>query len=77
MDLPSKIDRTAVRKVKVKDSRSDFDFWQSQPYETRLATLESIRREYHEWKYGHQPGFQRVYSIAKLGELEKEQEDNR
>ena len=33
--------------------------------ETWEGALEEIRREYHRWKYGAEPGFQRVYSIAK------------
>ncbi|WP_217650638.1 hypothetical protein [Spirulina major] len=30
----------------------------------RLATLEQIRREYHQWKYHAEPRLQRVYSIT-------------
>jgi hypothetical protein len=30
-----------------------------------LAALEQIRQEYHRWKYGVQPRFQRVYRIVK------------
>ena len=64
MHPTSGIDKTVVRKVKLKDAQSDFAFWQSQPHKVRLATLESIRREYHQWKFGHEPRFQRVYSVA-------------
>ena len=60
-----KVDRTSIKKVKMKEVKSDFSFWQTKPYEVRLATLESIRQEYNRWKYGTQPGFQRVYSIVK------------
>ncbi len=52
-------------KVPLRQRKSNFAYWQSQPYEVRLATLEQIRREYHEWRYGAEPRFQRVYSIAK------------
>lgn len=54
-----------VRKVKITEQGNDFAYWQSQPYHVRLATLEQIRREYHLWKHGSEPEFQRVYSIVK------------
>ncbi len=60
--------RTGIAKVCVKldvhERRTDFAYWQSQPYEARLAALEEIRQEYHRWKYGAEPRFQRVYSVA-------------
>jgi hypothetical protein len=31
-------------KVPLKQRTSDFAYWQSQPYDVRLATLEQIRR---------------------------------
>lgn len=52
-------------KVKIGDQKTDFAYWQTQPYASRLAALEEIRREYHRWKYDAEPGFQRVYSILK------------
>lgn len=55
-----------VRKVRMEEQESDFAYWQNQPYHVRLATLEQIRREYHRWKYGSEPGFHRVYRIVKL-----------
>jgi hypothetical protein len=51
--------------VSIHDQPSDFAYWQSQPYSARLAALEEIRTEYHQWKYGYEPGFQRIYSIVK------------
>jgi len=60
-----KIDRTAIRKVKLKDVQSDFAYWQSRPYQERLEALEKIRQEYNSWKYGTEQGFQRVYTIIK------------
>ena len=60
-----KIDKTTVRKGKMKEQGNDFLFWQSQPYENRLATIEQIRNEYNTWKYGVEQGFQRVYRIIK------------
>ncbi len=61
----STIDKTFVRKGKIKEQGNDFLFWQSQPYEIRLATIEQIRNEYNTWKYGSEQGFQRVYRIVK------------
>jgi hypothetical protein len=52
-------------KVNVREQKSDFAYWQTQPYQARLAALEEIRRDYHRWRYGADPGFQRVYSIVK------------
>jgi hypothetical protein len=53
-----------VTKVKLEDQPKDFAYWQSQPYHVRLAALEQIRREYHQWKYGTEPRLQSVYSIV-------------
>lgn len=63
-----KTQRTMVKtftKVKLKEQKSDFAYWQTQPAEKRLETLEQIRREYHAWKYNSQPRLQRVVSIIK------------
>jgi hypothetical protein len=54
-----------VRKTTLEEQGNDFAYWQTQPYEVRLATVEQIRREYHIWKYGTEPGFQRVLTITK------------
>ncbi len=54
-------------KMSIHEQKSDFAYWQSQPYEVRLATLEEIRREYHRWKYGAELKLQRVYIIFKQG----------
>ena len=52
-------------KATLRDQKSDFAYWQTQSYQVRLATLEQIRQEYHRWRYGAQPRFQRVYRIVK------------
>jgi hypothetical protein len=52
-------------KVSIREQKSDFAYWQSQPYYVRLAALEQIRQEFHQWRYGAEPGFQRVYTIVK------------
>ena len=65
MDTTFKLDRTAIKKIKIEDAKSDFDFWQNKSYEYRLKALEYIRQEYNRWKYGSQQRFQRVYRIIK------------
>ena len=60
-----KLDKTFFRQGKIKQQGSDFLFWQSQPFEVRLATIEQLRQEYNSWKYGAEQGFQRVYRIVK------------
>lgn len=64
MKSPSSIAKV-YSKVKISEQKTDFAYWQTQPYARRLAALEEIRREYHRWKYDAEPGFQRVYSIVK------------
>ncbi|HAG83051.1 MAG TPA: hypothetical protein DCL61_18285 [Cyanobacteria bacterium UBA12227] len=54
-----------VTKTNLKSVKSDVAYWRSQPYVARLAALETIRREFHQWKYHAEPGFQRVYRISK------------
>lgn len=60
----NKMDKTFVRKGKLKEQGNDFLFWQSQPYEARLAAIEQIRQEYNTWKYGAEQRFQSVYRIV-------------
>ena len=57
--------KKVCNKVSLREQKSDFAYWQTQSYQARLAALEEIRREFHRWKYGAKPGFQRVYSIVK------------
>ncbi len=52
-------------KLNIKTQSSDFAYWQKQPYHKRLAVLEEIRREFHNWKYNAEPRLQRVYTIIK------------
>ena len=52
-------------KVNLKEQKSDFAYWQTQSYQTRLETLEQIRQEYHQWKDNRaEPRLQRVYTIS-------------
>lgn len=39
-------------------------WWRQQPPDARIAALEEIRREYRLWRYGAEPGFQRVLRIV-------------
>ena len=59
------IDRKAVRKSRIDEVPSDFAYWQDQPFERRLETLETIRREYHAWRDDSQPRLQRVCRVVK------------
>ena len=54
-----------VKKIKLREQKSDFAYWQSQPPSARLEALEQIRQEYHRWKYGAEPRLQRVITIVK------------
>lgn len=57
--------KKVVKKVKLSDKKTDSAYWRRQSYSARLAALEEIRQEYHRWRYGAEPGFQRVYTIVK------------
>jgi len=54
----------SVKIVNPRQQESDSVFWRSLPYSARLEALEQIRQEYHRWRYGVEPGFQRVYRIV-------------
>jgi len=53
-------------KVNMKAQQPERNYWLTQPYEKRLDALEELRQEFMAWKYGAQPGFQRVLSIIKI-----------
>ncbi len=57
--------KRVVKRVNLHEVQSDFAYWQAQPYQARLEALEEIRREYHLWRYGAEPRFQRVYKVVK------------
>ncbi len=59
------VDRSVINKIKFNEIQSDFKYWQTQSYESRLETLESIRKEYIRWKYGTEQRLHRVYTIVK------------
>jgi hypothetical protein len=54
-----------VVKIPLGSKTDDLAYWRSQPYQVRLAALEEIRQEYNRWRYGAQPGLQRLCRIAK------------
>lgn len=62
---PQRTIALVVRKVKLSEQGNDFAYWQTQPYEARLAALEEIRREYYGWTDETEPRLQRVYRIVK------------
>jgi len=57
--------RKTVRKTKLGDKKTDAAYWRRRSYAARLAALEEIRQEYHLWRYGAEPRFQRVYTVVK------------
>ena len=54
-----------VKKLRFSDAKNDAAYWRTLSYQERIDTLEQIREENHLWKADAQPGFQRIYSIAK------------
>ena len=54
-----------IKKYKIGEQPSDYRYWQTQSYESRLAALEQIRQEYHNWKKDAQPRLQKVCRIVK------------
>ena len=59
------MDKTLINKNKLKNLKSDFEYWQKQPISSRLAALQEIREEYIGWKYDNRQEFQRIYSVIK------------
>jgi len=54
-----------VTREKLSDRKNDAAFWRNQPCQARMTALEELRQEHHRWRYGAEPGFQRVYSAVK------------
>jgi hypothetical protein len=57
--------KKVINKIRIKEQKSDFDYWQKQPLQKRLEALEEIRQQYHQYKYNAEPRLQRVYTIIK------------
>jgi hypothetical protein len=49
-------------KVGLREQKNDFAYWQTQPYQVRIATLEQIRREFHQWRYGAEPRLKSLFN---------------
>ena len=64
MESGDRVEKTCT-KISMRDQKSNFAYWQTQPYQARLAALDQIRREFHRWRYDAEPRFQRVLHIVK------------
>ena len=56
---------TVCNRARIGEEPSERAYWQTRPASERLAALESIRREYHQWRYGAEPRLQRVCRITR------------
>lgn len=57
------MNKTVIRKFRLGEEPKDYIYWLTQPPETRIAGIESLRLRY----YGEDPfkqGLQRVYRIT-------------
>jgi hypothetical protein len=59
------MNKQAIKKSKIQEQETDFNFWQTQSYQARLEALEQIRTDYILWRYHVEPRFQRVYRVVK------------
>jgi hypothetical protein len=59
------MNKQVVKKCRIHEQKTDFNFWQSQSYQARLEALEQIRTDYILWKYHAEQRFQRVYRVIK------------
>ena len=53
-----------VTKRSLHSPKDDATYWRTCSYQERLAALEEIRREFHQWKYNAEPRLQRFYTIT-------------
>ncbi len=61
----ARLDRTRVGIFKIGEEPDDVLYWLSRPPIERIRALEEIRKEYNDWKYVPERGFQRVYRVVK------------
>jgi hypothetical protein len=54
-----------VRKYALDEEPSDRVAWRHVAPAERLAALESIRSEFHRWRYGAEPRLQRVARVTR------------
>jgi hypothetical protein len=73
MDEQRKMAKVVNRRLSG-EKQSDAQYWRSQSPAARIAALEEIRRVYNEWKYGIQPGLQRVVHRIPLGSDQQSKE---
>ena len=52
-----------INKIKIKEQKSDFSYWQKKSYQKRLEALEEIRQQYRQYKYNAEPRLQIFYTI--------------
>ncbi len=52
-----------VKKGNIKELKNDYSFWKTTSYQFRLETIEEIRKEYNQWKYGTEQRLQRVFKV--------------
>jgi len=65
----NRIDKTIIRKGNIKEQGNDFLFWQSQPFELRLSTVEEIRVEYNTFKYGFNKDFNEFIALLNANDV--------
>ena len=63
MDTTTPNIQMVYTKVNLREQKSDFAYWQTQPYQARLAALEQIRREFHQWRYGAEPRLESLFNL--------------
>lgn len=59
------MNKQMIKKFKIQEQQTDFNFWQTQSFQARLEALEQIRSEYILWKYHAEQRFQRICRVIK------------
>lgn len=54
-----------VTKKVVGDPDEPWRYWMTRPIEERIDTVEELRREFHGWVRGSEPGLPRVLGIVR------------
>ena len=55
-----------VRKYKIDQEPNNFSYWKNKSFQERIDALETIRSEYHAWRYSDaEQRFHRVCRIVK------------
>jgi hypothetical protein len=53
-----------LKVTSLKDTLTDFIYWNSKPESERLKAIETLRQQYINFNRDVQPGFQRVYRVV-------------